>query len=101
MFQGWIELYDRCPVCGVRYAVESGAWLGAIAIGYGIGALLVVALTVAEVLAHPIARAGLDPIWTITIVGLLATVLGYRPAKGLWFALLWVYGFTEDARPEG
>jgi uncharacterized protein (DUF983 family) len=101
MFRGWLDLYERCPVCGVRYAVESGAWLGAIAVGYGIAALVAVALTVIEVLAHPISRAGLDPIWTITIVGIAATVLAYRPAKGLWFALLWVYGFTEDATKPG
>ena len=99
MFRSWLDLYDRCPTCGVRYAVESGAWLGAVAVGYAIGAVFVMALVFIEVLAHPIARAGFDPIWSITIAGLVITVLSYRPAKGLWFALLWVYGFTEDATP--
>lgn len=99
MFRGWIELYDRCPSCGLRYEVESGAWLGAIAVGYAIGAVFVMVLVFIEVLQHPIARAGLDPIWTITISGLVVTALSYRSAKGLWFALLWVYGFTEDAQP--
>jgi uncharacterized protein (DUF983 family) len=97
MFRGWIELYERCPVCGVRYAVESGAWLGAIAVGYAIGALIAVALTILEVTAHPLARLGLDPMWAVAVVGLVVTGLAYRPAKGLWFALLWIYGFTEDA----
>lgn len=99
MFQGWIDLYERCPACGVRYAVESGAWLGAIAVGYGIAALLAIALTVIEVIAHPIARVGLDPIWAITIIGVAATVLAYRPAKGLWFALLLAFSHPLITEP--
>jgi uncharacterized protein (DUF983 family) len=100
MFRGYIELYERCPNCGVRYEVESGAWLGAIALGYAVGALVAVILGVVELTWHPIAEAGLDPLWTITIVALVVTVPGYRPAKGFWFALLWLFGFTEDAPPE-
>ena len=72
MFTGFIEMHERCPICHIRYQTESGAWLGAIAVGYGIGALVVVAL------------------------GMVVAVPAYRPAKGFWFALLWVYGFTGD-----
>jgi uncharacterized protein (DUF983 family) len=96
MFRTWIDLYERCPVCGLRYAPESGAWLGAIVVGYGIGALFVLLLVFIEVFAHPIRAIGLNPIWTITLAGLVVTALVYRPSKGLWFALLWVYGFTQD-----
>lgn len=97
MFTGFIEMHERCPICHIRYQTESGAWLGAIAVGYGIGALVVVALGIAEAMWHPIGQyLGWDPLWTITIVGMVVAVPAYRPAKGFWFALLWVYGFTGD-----
>ena len=96
MFRTWLDLHDRCPECGLRYAVESGAWIGAVVVGYGVGALFVFLLTFIEVFTHPIRSIGLDPIWTIAIAGIVVTVLGYRPSKGLWFALLWIYGFTQD-----
>ena len=97
MFRGLIDLYERCPVCGIRYQMESGAWLGAIAVGYAIGALVVVALAGIEVVWRPIRDLGLDPLWTITLIGLAVTAPVYRPAKAFWFALLWVYGFTGEA----
>jgi hypothetical protein len=31
--------------------------------------------------------------WTIAILALVATVVGYRPAKAAWFVLLYHYGF--------
>lgn len=100
MFRGYIELYDRCPVCGIRYEVEGGARLGAVAVGYAIGAVVVVILGIAEAVWHPISRyTSLDPLWTITIVGLLIAALAYRPAKGFWFALLWVYELNGEPEP--
>ena len=101
MFRGFFEVHDRCPVCGLRYQVESGAWLGALAIGYTMGALVALLLTFVEIAYEPIRSAGLHPLWTITVVSLVATVPLYRLAKGVWFALLWLYGFTEDARGPG
>jgi uncharacterized protein (DUF983 family) len=96
MFSGLIELYERCPHCGLRYEVESGAWLGTIAIGYAVGAVVGVALIVSEVLWRPIARAGLDPTTVIAVAALAAAALTYRQSKGFWFALLWLYEFTGD-----
>ena len=99
MFRAWIELHDRCPNCGLKYEVESGAWLGTMAIAYGVGAAVAVALTLVEVRWHPLADAGLDPLWVIPIAGIVSVLPAYRPAKGLWFALLWLYEFTEGGRP--
>jgi uncharacterized protein (DUF983 family) len=98
MFRGWIEMPERCPNCGLKYQVESGAWLGALAVGYAAGAAVAVALTVIEVLWHPLANAGLSPLWVITALGIASVLPAYRPAKGLWFALLWLYEFTEGGR---
>jgi len=86
-------MYERCPHCGIRYERESGAWLGAVAIGYIIGAVCAVRLGIVELIWHPIVH----PLWTIVIVSLVVTAFGYRPAKGMWFALLWLYEFTDDS----
>ena len=96
MFSGVIDVYERCPRCGIRYQTESGAWLGTMAIGYAVGALVAVALTVSEVLWQPIAGAGLDATIVIAVVALAASALTYRQSKGLWFALLWLYEFTGE-----
>ncbi len=96
MFTGWIDVYDRCPHCGIRYQTESGAWVGTMAIGYAVGALVAVGLTVSEVLWRPIARAGLDTTIVIAAAALAASALTYRQAKGFWFALLWLYEFTGE-----
>jgi uncharacterized protein (DUF983 family) len=98
MFRGWIEMHERCPECGLKYQVESGAWLGALAVGYAAGTAVAVALTVMEVLWHPLVGIGLSPLWTITAAGIVSVLPAYRPAKGLWFALLWLYEFTEGGR---
>lgn len=96
MFRTAWDLHERCPNCGVRHELEDGAWLGAVAIGYGIAALLAIIAAVVELNAHPIARAGLDPMWTIALGAVPVTVLAYRPAKGLWFTLLYLFGLASE-----
>src|SRR5688572_23489950 len=48
MFRSFWELYERCPNCNVQYAKESGAWLGALAIGYTLGAAFAMVLGIIE-----------------------------------------------------
>jgi len=97
MFRGFATLYERCPNCGIKYEREDGAWLGALALGYTAGALAAVLLGLVELRWHPIRELGLHPLGTIIVVSLLVTVPAYRPAKGVWFALLWLFEFTDDA----
>jgi hypothetical protein len=33
-------------------------------------------------------------------VSLAVTAVAYRPAKGAWFALLWLYEFTDEPSEE-
>ena len=64
--------------------------------------LILPAWIVAAVVAivwPPIAGLGLDPTWTIAIASLPVTVVCYRPAKGLWFGLLYLFGFMESPAP--
>ena len=96
MFRSFWDLYDRCPNCGVEYAKESGAWLGATAIGYVLGAAFAMLLGIIEWQTHFIAEAGLHPMWTIALAAIPATALFYRPSKGVWFALLYIYNLAGD-----
>jgi len=65
MFRGAITMHERCPRCGVRYEMESGAWLGATALGCAAGALAGTALLVAELRWDLLEDAGLPPTWSI------------------------------------
>lgn len=93
MFSGYIEMHDVCAACGLRYQTSSGAWLGALALGYTIGAAVAIAMALIEIVYRPLRDAGLDPAWTIVIVALVATGVGYRWAKAFWFSLLYLYDF--------
>jgi hypothetical protein len=100
MFNGPIALAQNCSACGARFARQDGAWVGAIAIGYGFGAAFGLALAFAELRWHRIDGAGLDPAWTIALFALSFTALGYRPAKAIWFGLLYRYGFMDTPADE-
>jgi len=96
MFRGFYGLHAACPACGTRLEISDGAWLGGVAIGYMFGALFAFCLGMAELRWHPIRDAGLDPLWTIAVLSLPVTALAYRPAKGLWFSLLYLFGLAGE-----
>jgi uncharacterized protein (DUF983 family) len=104
-FSGFFSLHPRCTECDLRYEASDGAWLGALGIGYGVGALLGVVLSFVELAWHPIAATPLDPIWTIAVVSVATSALAYRPSKALWFAILYRWDFMafgdEPAGPSG
>lgn len=93
LFRGLFAIHERCPACGIRYEQEPGAWLGALALGYGLGALAAIAMTAVEFQWGPLRAVGVPPAWGIAVLSLPVTLLAYRPAKGAWFALLHLYGF--------
>jgi hypothetical protein len=66
------------------------------AIGYVLGAGFAMVLGVIEWRFHPIAELGLHPMWTIAVAAIPATAIFYRPSKGVWFALLYLYGLAGD-----
>jgi uncharacterized protein (DUF983 family) len=36
LFHGWLNMYDRCPVCGLQYAREQGYFVGAMMVSYAL-----------------------------------------------------------------
>jgi hypothetical protein len=46
VFRHWLRVLDRCPLCGLRFDREEGAWLMSITINYGVTALAWIALFV-------------------------------------------------------
>lgn len=101
MFSGYYEMHERCAHCDLRYETSPGAWLGALAVGYGIGIVGALVLVFVELAFRPLRDAGLDPMWSIAVAGLVITAAGYRWAKGIWFALLYRWDFMAygDAPP--
>ena len=92
MFNSYYGLHERCAVCGTHFESNSGEWLGGTAIGYAIGALVALALAVIEVEWAPLSRLGLPAMWTIASAVIVATLVGYRPAKAMWFGLVYELG---------
>ena len=35
-FRGWLDIYDRCPQCGLRFEREQGYYLGAMYVSYAL-----------------------------------------------------------------
>ena len=95
MFVGLYEIPERCSRCELQYQVGAGAWLGAIAIGYGFGVIAAIIVAYSELIWGPIRSLGLDPMWTIAAGALVVTAARYRPAKSIWFALLFRFGFMQ------
>jgi len=95
MFTGLHEIPERCSGCDLQYQVGAGAWLGAIAIGYAFGVITAILAVFVELIWGPIRAVGLDPMWTIAVASLFVTGAAYRPAKGIWFVLLFRYGLMR------
>lgn len=83
---------DTCPACGVRFERESGAWLGAWVMAYGVAIVLLAVEALALILAFGL-FAGLE--WVLIGSGILLVVLLYRPIKGWWLWWMWAAGFIK------
>lgn len=69
-FARWLSLRDRCPVCGYRFERESGYWVGAMVLNYGIVGGLGLVLFVA------MAFRWTWPVWAQLALWILYAVVG-------------------------
>ena len=86
LFRRWFTLPERCPRCALPFEREEGAFLGSLALNYGVtGALFIGTLIVWLVLTLPDV-----PVIPLTITSIAITVvfplLFYPFAKMLWAA---------------
>lgn len=87
LFRRWFSLTSRCPRCGLVFEREEGAFLGSLAINYGVTGVT----TIAGV-GVMIARTWPDPpVATITAaaiaMGVLLPLFFYPFAKTTWAAV--------------
>jgi len=87
LFRRWFTLPERCPRCGLRFEREEGAFLGSLAINFGVTSLAFI-----SVLVTWIAITLPDPPVVLITVASVATALIlplaiYPFAKTTWTAI--------------
>lgn len=93
LLQSWLSMYDRCPVCGLRYEREQGYFLGAMMVSYILSVPVLVLLMLAVWL-----------IWRdwslqrIAVVGFLA-FLPFVPEMVRFSRVLWIH-FDRAVDPD-
>lgn len=55
IFYGLAHMYERCPVCSLKYEREQGYFLGAMYISYGLALVTIVILGSLALVAYPLA----------------------------------------------
>ena len=87
LFSGWFRMAEACPRCGLPLGQEEGAFLGAMAVNYGVaGALFLGILIVWTAATAPDIPVG--PILVVSLgVSAAAILLFYPFSKTLWAAV--------------
>ncbi|HEX2267172.1 MAG TPA: DUF983 domain-containing protein [Actinomycetota bacterium] len=102
LFSRWFTLTERCPRCGLRFEREEGAFLGSLALNYGVTAVLFIGtLVVWLILALP--NVPVIPL-TITCIAIAALfpLIFFPFAKLLWTATdLVLHGSKHDDSEHG
>ena len=87
LFRRWFVMTERCPRCGFRLDQGDGAFLGAMALNYGVAGVLFITVLIVWVAA----TAPNVPVVPLLIVSLLVTggaiLLFYPFSKTLWAAI--------------
>jgi uncharacterized protein (DUF983 family) len=84
LFRGWLDMYELCPVCGLRFQREQGYFLGAMYVSYAVSIPCVVLLILV--------------IWRLTgwkmnrlmVAGILA-YLPFVPAVTRFARVVWIW----------
>jgi uncharacterized protein (DUF983 family) len=96
LFRRWLQLAKRCPRCGFLFEREGGAFLGSLALNYGVtGTAFIILLIVWLAVALPDVDLVALTVASILLVTWLPLVL-YPFAKTTWAALdLILHGMTR------
>jgi uncharacterized protein (DUF983 family) len=91
LFQGLYKLKATCDSCGVRFERDSGAWLGAMVVAYGLAILAVIIVAAVTIILWGLYQ-GLE--WVLVGTGIASVLLLYRPVKGFWVWSMWAAGLV-------
>lgn len=91
LFQGLYKVRATCASCGVRFERDSGAWLGAMVVAYGLAILAVIIVAAVTIISWGLYQ-GLE--WVLVGTGVVSVLLLYRPVKGFWIWSMWAAGLV-------
>jgi len=78
------KMYERCPVCGLKFEREQGYFLGAMYISYGLALVTIAFLAVALWL-------GLKWSFQKTVVWAIVLFVPFAPLLTFFSRVLWIY----------
>lgn len=83
------DMYENCPVCGLKYEQEPGFWYGAMYMGYTFssGALLIVMLITLLVLKWEISWV----IGTVLVTAVIGFTFNTRLSRSAWLNMMVSY----------
>ena len=84
IFRGFPKMFERCPVCDLKFEREEGYFLGAMYISYGL-ALVTIILLVALLRFFTNWSIVKDLVWAIVLF------LALAPTLTLLARVLWIY----------
>jgi uncharacterized protein (DUF983 family) len=93
LLHSWLSMYDKCPVCGLRYEREQGYFLGAMMVSYILSVPVLVVLMLAAWL--------IKPEWSlqrIVVAGFVA-FLPFVPGMVRFSRVLWIH-FDRAVDPD-
>jgi len=74
-------MHDECDVCGLHYLRETGYFLGAMYISYGLGVLTILPVAVALTILE-------WPLWVVLLIALIQTIISmplfFRYSRIIW-----------------
>lgn len=87
LFTGWFRMAEACPRCGLLLGQEEGAFLGAMALNYGVAGALFLAILIAwTALTAP--HIPVAPMLVVSLAVTGAAILLFYPfSKTLWAAV--------------
>ena len=90
------DMYENCPVCGLKYEQEPGFWYGAMYMGYTFssGALLIVMLITLLVLKWEIPQI----LTAIGITALIGFTFNTRLSRSTWLNIMVSYNPNWQAQ---
>ena len=87
LFRGWFTMVERCPRCGFELDQGDGAFLGAMALNYGVAGVLFIGILVVWVAATA-PNVPVVPLLLVSLGVVGGSILLFFPfSKTLWAAI--------------